>query len=446
MTHLVLNQSLNITENVSSAVIDKLYELAKTSDVEDLNNSVSMSLRGNITPSAAFEDAVSFLKDKFENLIINEPSGGYYIRFKDEEVKRVCIEKWGNGAEGITSRTLANVTSAQFGTTFTNNTTIENFEDLKYFTSVKSLVGGAFQGCSNLETIDLSNITSIGSQIIRNSGIKVIDFPNLETMDFNSTCLGFARSLEEVKSLGIVTQLGGFNGDIKLRKIVLPETVTRITDNAFRGCDALEEVGPFTNVEEVGNELFRDTAGPLSFVYFPNLIKTSHTFLRNCNIRHVYLPKIKNTYVGYYAGPTVNSSFWTLNGFFVNNESPIHVFYLRDIETFGACTFYGVNITNLVINQVTPPTIAPNSNTNITLVNQNTDIFFAAESDNQILAKVTNIYVPDSAVNAYKAAPGFENVTDRIKPLSEINKVATKAAFDNLSATDKINTVVEEYM
>lgn len=339
------------------------------------------------------------------------------------------------------------MTSAQFGTTFRNNTAIENFEDLKYFTSVKSLVGDAFQGCSNLETIDLSNITSIGSQIIRDSGIKVIDFPNLESMDFGSTCLGFARSLEEVKSLGVITQLGGFNGDIKLRKIVLPETVTRIADNAFRNCEALEEVGPFTNVEEVGRELFYNTTGPLSFVYFPNLVRTSNTFLRNCNIRHVYLPKIKNTYVGYYAGINANSSFWTSNGFFVNNESPIHVLYLRDIETIGACMFYGVNITNLVINQVTPPVIAPNSNTNITLVNQNTDIFFAADNyGNQILAKVTNIYVPDSAVNAYKAAPGFENVTDRIKPLSEINKVATKADFDNLSAVDKVNTVVEEYM
>lgn len=71
MTHLVLNQSLDITENVSSTVIDKLYELARTSDAEDLNNSVSISLRGNITPSAAFEDAVSFLESKFENLVIN---------------------------------------------------------------------------------------------------------------------------------------------------------------------------------------------------------------------------------------------------------------------------------------------------------------------------------------------------------------------------------------
>jgi len=125
-----------------------------------------------------------------------------------------------------------------------------------------------------------------------------------------------------------------------------------------------------------------------------------------------------------------------------------NVLYFKDITNFGARSFAHGTILNLVINNITPPTIVSNegidTNGNTFTIPkgyeaQNTDIFHGVDS-------IVNIYVPDEAVDTYKAAPGFEEVTSKIKALSLMSKVATRDEFDALSDADKVNTLIEEYM
>jgi hypothetical protein len=58
MTSLNIQQSTSSSETVTSAIIEKLYNLAINSTVEDENNSLEMSLTGSIYTNAAYETSV----------------------------------------------------------------------------------------------------------------------------------------------------------------------------------------------------------------------------------------------------------------------------------------------------------------------------------------------------------------------------------------------------
>ena len=73
---------------------------------------------------------------------------------------------------------------------------------------------------------------------------------------------------------------------------------------------------------------------------------------------------------------------------------------LRDVTSIGMNAFYKCpNLTRVVIDNVTPPTLGGNS--------------FAQANANLIF------YVPDSAVDTYKEATGWTAYASKIKPLSE---------------------------
>ena len=92
------------------------------------------------------------------------------IPFEDDVVKSICVEKWGSwygggikGVEGEITREQAAVVTS-LGTVFMNNTEITTFNELVYFTNVKTLAagtGGSFNSCTSLRSINLENITAI---------------------------------------------------------------------------------------------------------------------------------------------------------------------------------------------------------------------------------------------------------------------------------------------
>ena len=81
--------------------------------------------------------------------------------------RQICATNWGEGT-GIKPSQAAQVTNAQFGTTFQNNTQITSFNELKYFSGLTSLPANAFNGCSSLLEVTLpENIGVIGSLAFR---------------------------------------------------------------------------------------------------------------------------------------------------------------------------------------------------------------------------------------------------------------------------------------
>lgn len=76
-------------------------------------------------------------------------------------------------------------------------------------------------------------------------------------------------SFEELKYFANVTDLKGcFYGCIKLKKVTIPETITKIGDNAFRECSALPSITIPSSVFALGNKAFLGCAA-LSEIIIP---------------------------------------------------------------------------------------------------------------------------------------------------------------------------------
>ena len=147
MTSLNIVQSKSQTEQVSSAIIDKLYRLALTSKVESNSSDFNMSLQGNISSYTAYRDAVDYLMSKFQNLIINVSS--YYIRFSDNEFERICVANYSSDGIGCTDMDLASVNNIQENI-FENNASLLDI-DFSKFGTISNSLGYNLDGNVNLK-------------------------------------------------------------------------------------------------------------------------------------------------------------------------------------------------------------------------------------------------------------------------------------------------------
>ena len=140
MTHLYIEQN-GITEEVTSSVISKLYELASSGTLDGTSN-----LKGRLHTTIAKDIHVSYLNETFEDLYIT--ADDVYITFADPEVERVLSTFWGNGT-GVTNTQIATKTELNFSgqdsvtghKPFVSNTTVRTFPELGRFTTIKSIGG-----------------------------------------------------------------------------------------------------------------------------------------------------------------------------------------------------------------------------------------------------------------------------------------------------------------
>lgn len=165
MRHLRIEQN-NIQENVSSSVIAKLYDI--TSDNNNLDN--SSTLAGNLYTSVAYEDHIQRLTTLYPNLTIT--ANKYYIRFKDPEVERILKDTvyTSGGVTHVFGDGIGVFADGGFTTFpvlwyewFRNNTTITQFEELSKAVKCNEIYANSFNGCSNLQKINLANIERLGA-------------------------------------------------------------------------------------------------------------------------------------------------------------------------------------------------------------------------------------------------------------------------------------------
>lgn len=117
--HLEIKQSTSGTETVSAQLINKLYELAYEDQTLGITSQLDATsdVQGRLEAPAAYEDAVRYLAGidpgdikRFQNLYINIPNQNYYVRFEDPVVSDYCISLYGDGV-GITRTVLSAVTA-----------------------------------------------------------------------------------------------------------------------------------------------------------------------------------------------------------------------------------------------------------------------------------------------------------------------------------------------
>ena len=128
----------------------------------------------------------------------------------------------------------------------------------------------AFDGCTNLEKVTLSNT------------IKNI--------------AGF-RSCKSLKSINIpgsveVISEGAFSNCTALTNIVLPDSVNIIMDKAFSGCTGLKEITLSKNISQIKFRTFENCSSLEQIVIPDSVTSIDYCAFANCSaLKHVTLPK-----------------------------------------------------------------------------------------------------------------------------------------------------------
>lgn len=208
------------------------------------------------------------------------------IQFADENVKKLCVGMWDtNGDLELSYDEAATVTS--LGTTFTGNSEIQIFNELKHFTGL-TVLDDAFSGCSNLwkvtipvnvESMTFNNFKGCVSlktiTFEKGSKLKVftgghdnnykilgafLDCKSLTTIEIPASVesLGTAfkgsslRTITFEKGSKLKSITGGYQNkdnysgalsDCKaLTFIEIPASVETIEIAAFKGCSSLEMI------------------------------------------------------------------------------------------------------------------------------------------------------------------------------------------------------------
>ncbi|MDY5182241.1 MAG: leucine-rich repeat domain-containing protein, partial [Prevotella sp.] len=352
----------------------------------------TLNVAGNI-----FEDDYNSLLSQFPNLelIIG---GGLYIRFADSAVGAICAANWGDGT-GVTQEMADKVTT--IGTAFKGNTSIVTFNELgTNFKNVTSL-GDAFTNCTNLESVNLDNITTLTASenydTFYGSGIKEVSMPNLEKMTGTNPAAFMNSKIERVLSLGRLEKFtsnsgnfGFFKNCSKLKFVNLPETLTTISYTTFAGTSNVETMNlpqSLTSVLSLPGGTWTDGMS----LNLPNLTSIGDVFAGSHLVRVENLGSITKT--------GITSGNFEANGIFRNSKKLEFVRLPSTITQIGISAFYHCTaLQTIIVEAITPPTFGSNALT---------------DSNN------CTIYVPDESVDAYKAASGWSIYSGRIKPLSE---------------------------
>lgn len=204
---------------------------------------------GNIFTSVT-EDKKNVYFHLTDGTIITLPK--YYpdiIHFQDLIVKSICCRYWDTNVDGELSYAEAAAVSS-IGTIFEGNKNIASFDELQYFTGLKTIPECAFKRCDNLWKVTLpESITEIGSESFFGCPLSFINIPdNVETIGdlaFTKYSSSFLLKITLGKNLRTIGR-ESFNGSDKLTELNLSPDLETIESLAFSNCTNL-------NILHIGN-------------------------------------------------------------------------------------------------------------------------------------------------------------------------------------------------
>lgn len=345
---------------------------------------------------------------------------GVVIHFLDPEAKRVLVGLWGGkdggsaavntrvgnrkvpGIEGeLTYEQAASVIS--FNAVFKNNTALTSFNEMRFFTSLRSLSGNCFTGCSSLRSIALPpQPLSIMHQCFQGcSSLTAVHITDWEAWLSNSYNALTDNPVYYSHALYL-------NGKEVAGEVTIPEGMTALKNIALAGLTNVTSVNIPDSVTTIGTYAFYNTG--LTSVYIPDNVTTigAYAFQYCASLQEARLPDgitILNaaTFASCNVLEHVNvpDSVVTIAGHVFSDCFRFKVVELgAGVESIGYNCFYRVAISTLILHSVNPPSLSSSLGSG---------------------SSAQAIYVPDESVEAYKTATGWSSYASKIHPLSEYN-------------------------
>lgn len=267
------------------------------------------------------------------------------VDFTDEEVKRVCLAHWDGDGDGLLSMDEAAAVTSLNGA-FRGNCLMKSFDELSYFTGLKSLAKGEFEGCSLLQhlllpealatigegafrdctsllTFDVGkSVTSIGDEAFDGtpslreftvaSGNTAFKTKAGVLYDRNMTRLVRYPIARNYMSFNIPTSVktvsaGAFSGCPSLAVVVVPQSVTSIGSRAFYGCTAMQRVTLPSSVSSLGDYAFAGCCSMESFSWTANATTLPAGLLAGCSaLSSITLPKAATIRANALAGTSIS--------------------------------------------------------------------------------------------------------------------------------------------
>lgn len=169
------------------------------------------------------------------------------IYFADNLVKSICVENWDSNHDGeLSYKEAAAVTD--LGDVFDTNGSIKYFNELRYFTGLKSIGFATFRFCTKLKSIVIpDNVKTIGNQAFYTTGLTSIVIPDNVTAIDKYAFSGCANLTSVTLGCGL-TSIGElvFNECKNLTTIkALMETPVAISADVFYTYDNVTLYVPY---------------------------------------------------------------------------------------------------------------------------------------------------------------------------------------------------------
>ena len=298
-----------------------------------------------------------------------------------------------------------------------------NFPD-----TLVSIGSYAFVDYSNLviKDLNLPNLTSIGNYAFQGTPISGdLNLPNLTSIGSQS----FTKTnIESITSLGNITtipggndwggtlnsRLGVFFKCLNLKKVILPETLTTISDASFDGCTALTELRLGNSIQNIGKGAFESVPAQIE-ISLPNLTSLGRGAFRRSGVTRILNLGSITSLEG--------TDNWNNYGEFESCPNLELVILSEMITNIGGYVFrWCSKLDTFICKATTPPTLGSKG-----------------FEGSLIASGKGSIYVPDDGtgtiVQAYKTATNWSTYASRIFPISQL-------ATDN----PELYAEIEEYL
>lgn len=208
MTHLYIEQNTGIIEEVDRSIINKLYELASSGNLDQTSD-----LKGRLHTTSAPKIQVDYLNQTYSDLFI--VADKLTISFEDAEVQRL-LENMLNKT-GLDANDLSAVTSIVKTNGFKNNSRITSLNDLQLLNHCTIIGEQALDGITNVTTIKLPPLLRTLKDLHTLPKLKGLRIPSMCTgnSDDGSLMLRDMGSLELLVIDGTIDQLNMDESDGK---------------------------------------------------------------------------------------------------------------------------------------------------------------------------------------------------------------------------------------